>query len=579
MECYQDQMISLRIENNTFNNVRLELNRRFSNFISNRTFHFIGNIIKNSAFDLKTTFENFFVENNSIYNSYFEILLVGCSLNFYGNRFLTKYEYFRKLITSIHFQQFQKCQNIPNNLIFMYNIFENTQPRIKIENDNSSIYLKKNQFKNSTIYNTLILLKKAEILKNYPLKSRIEIHENLINNCFCDTFFEIKVNEGDHVTLTIMNNTITNNKLRNNAIVIDGYVKPKIHFNVLDNKIYGEETSNNYEIFFRPLLSLFWTETKFDPLDVSFNYFNSDNPYERIYDGHKDGMSPKAELSFVFIDKNLSKLRNVSVENVNFSNFQGRFDKNMELYGNINVTGRVLINGNVLINDSNCNIYIDPMGEIIINGNLEILRGKHQIISAQKRKKVASGGIKVLNGFVKIKNVEIRESFMAFYWNSKIEIESFHCNYLDICFFFYQINEKIVKINKGMFGSSSRDGLSALEFFQSYNISINNSQMKSDFSSIRITNTINFPYSLINFFPLFENSVKLIHLKENVDLSLTFWTKPTYSFQLRAPKDYMIVIYFKYTLTEDTIFDEVAQKFIYFKVCSMNTFFVFFCAF
>lgn len=462
--------MSLRVVNNVFDNVVIKMVTRFSNYIPNKSFHFIENKIKNSNFDFTIKFDNIFFKSNLASDSVFDF-------------------------------SFLEFKNAENNLVFMYNNFETSTFQIFMRHKNSLIYFKNNRFINLiSYYGPMILIEQKEIFKKKNLNNSIEIHGNIVKNSHYDVIFRIKSNAGDSMNLTIMNNTFSKNILRYESIFINGFMKPKIAFNVFDNIPSGERLSDKFEIYFGPLLSFFQTNAKLPVLDISYNYFNTFYPYEKIYDGHKDGMSPKVQLSPIFIDENLSELRNVSAPKVNFTNFQGRFDKDMEFYGIINIIEKVLINGNVLIKDPNCRINIGPKGELTINGNLQILGSKHKttILSSNYKK---ARKINILNGFVKMKNVELAHVTIAFYWNSKIEIESCHFNVSHLCLFFFQINQNVVKINKSVFYSKEYSWRHAMEFIQSYNILINNTLAIRQSSLFRISNTDYFNQYLSRHFP------------------------------------------------------------------------------
>lgn len=374
------------------------------------------------------------------------------------------------------------------------------------------------------------------------------------------------------MTLEIFNNTLTDNYLYGHTIYIDGYLYPKIKFNAFDNTLY-RKYGRHFEIFLRTNLNLCRTNKKLHIVDASYNYFNSENPYDRVYDNHQNGFQfIVLQISPVFVDKRLLKTKNVSFPKTNFSRFQGRLDEDIELSGKVNVTGTILINGNVLIKDSNCQIFIEDRHDFVINGNLEIY-GDEKKTKNSLPTIYGGGKMKILNGHVKLLNVKTEYILIAFYWNSKIEIDSFYCNHVHTCLFFYQINHNTIKINEAEFYFHTYHysyhylSYSGIYFYDSYNIRINNSIMKHGDSHIALRNSF-YSYSdyASKLYPFHEQPVEVVHLKEDTSHRRIFFYHYLLPYRLQAPKDYMIVIHFRKNVIKNSIFDEEAKKFIYFEV-------------
>lgn len=562
----------ITMEKNSISYIEIQYEKNYNKNLPKTVFQFKHNKLSFSKFKMTdSNFHVFEISHNEISNSSFHFSLIACSIIFDNNNFTSK-------TNQLTFKNYRECANYSKKLSITNNIFNKTSSSIKVQFLNSSVLIGDNRFYNVLSSGSLIELRNVITSTNYAKTSSVKIQKNKVLYSQCSFIIDANAQQTENLNFEISKNIFQKNYISQETVLIHGGLQPKINFNVFSNwNRYGRYF--NYEIHFGLAIGLHNTMT-FPRVNATYNYFSVNNPYDKVYDSHKQGLRPKAQLSPTYIDSNLRKTMDISEPKSTFNAFRGRYDSNIEFFGKIKIVDHVVINGNVLIRDPNCEIRIEPEKELIINGNLEINGfGKTIKISSTSFKGSVKyqGRIKVLNGFAKLKNVDLRETFIAFYWNSKIDIETISCYDNLLCLYFYQINHKSIQLNQITFfdGFSGFRGLNEkweeIEFFHSYNISINNSKR---ISQIRFINDYVHSDMIVFLSPTIYYGTKVKYLKENEDLIY----RPAYQsrFQLRAPKGFMIVIYFSTSYSNDSIFDDVAQKFIHFKVCFCCFFFFIF---
>lgn len=294
-------------------------------------------------------------------------------IKFLRNRDVIQFQAFHQLaITNNIFKNISNCQNVleifyDGGIINLSgNSYEKVSATGSLEDIQQSYYTLRscNEFQHiANIYKNVDAPKTTYLhAHTCGIKFENNFYENITTNILVYLSLTGKIKD----EMTIFNNRFINNKGKY-TIFLNGDSIPKINGNLFKNSKMVYEIKTSIYCFFN-----FQNDCVINATD---NFWNSEQPLQKIFSRKNDGYLVDIDISPFFLDENKIKRVNLDKkEYYNYSSLSGVVDTPIEINSDFSVSGNIVFEKNVVINKgvkiqfNNCPISAVFKGKLTIKG-------------------------------------------------------------------------------------------------------------------------------------------------------------------------------------------------------------------